>query len=149
MANTFVRGIGGKVTAGSVTYAVLDWNFKKTNTLVDVTHSGSLGYSEYFPTKTDGAGSFNALWSLDEMPDGGTAANNTVPGDPLFGPDKTGNLEPGAKVVLKLYIGDSGKFYSMDARIESLSVTNNAVGDVVKFACNFKATGTITDPVSA
>ena len=147
MANTFVRGMGGKVVAGAVTYAVLDWNFTKTNTLVDITNSGSKGYSEYFPTKTDGAGSFNAIWSLDEIPDLAQAENSSVPGDVLFGPDKEGTLEPGAKVVLKLYIGDSGKFYSMNARIESLAVTNNAVGDVVKFACNFKSTGVITDPV--
>lgn len=140
---TYVRGVGGKVTAGTVEFAVTDWNFTKTNRLVDITHSGSGGYSEHFPSITDGSGTFNAIYDKDNQPDNGYTANTT--GGQDSGPDSAGALEPGKKVSLNLFLGDSGKSYSFQARIESLAVTS-AVGDVVKFSCNFKSTGQITDP---
>lgn len=144
-----VRGIGGKVMAGGEEFNVMDWTFTKTNTLVEITNSGSAGFAEYFPTKTEGAGSFNALWDLTNIPDAGFTAQ-TAPTDPDFGPDKTASpLEVGNLVTLKLYIGDSGKFYEFPARIESLAVTVNAVADVVKFAATFKSSGVITDPVQS
>lgn len=158
----FVKGIGGKVTVfaapttsggtqtlgttGEKDYAILDWNFTKTATLVETTNSGSKGFEEYFPTKTGGAGSFNAIWDLANVPDAGYGDNTASSIDVNFGPDKTGQLEVGALVTLKLYLGDSGKFYTFGARIESLAVTVNAVADVVKFACTFKSNGVITDP---
>jgi len=140
---TFVRGTGGKVTAGSTDYAVLDWNLTKTSRLVEVTNSGSNGYAEYFPSVTEGSGTFNAIWDSSNIPDNGTTLNSSNAQD--SGADTAGTIEVGKKVTLKLYVGDSGKFYSMDARIESVSVTNT-VADVVKFACTFKSTGQITDP---
>lgn len=144
-----VRGMGGKVLAGTAEFNILDWTFTKTNTLVEITNSGSAGYAEYFPTKTEGAGSFNALWDLSNMPDSGYTANTSTTISDDFGPDKatTGPLEVGNLVVLKLYIGDSGKFYQVPSRIESLAVTVNAQADVVKFACSFKSSGLIVDPV--
>ncbi len=145
MPATFHRGQGGSVLAGSVAFAVLDWTLTKTNRLTEITNSGSLGYAEYFPGVTEGSGSFNALWDSENIPDEGNT-ENASPGDPLFGPDESGTLEVGALVVLTLKIGDSGKTYVMNARIESLAVTVNAVTDVVKFACNFKTSGVITDP---
>ena len=158
----FVKGIGGKVTVmsaptisagvqtlgstGTKDYAILDWNLTKTATLVETTNSGSKGFEEYFPVKVGGAGSFNAIWDLANIPDGGFTDNTTSSIDSNFGPDKTGQLEVGALVTLQLYLGDSGKFYTFGARIESLAVTVNAVADVVKFACTFKSNGVITDP---
>lgn len=142
-----VRGMGGKVLAGATEFAILDWTFTKTNTLVEITNSGSKGFAEYFPTKTEGSGSFNALWDFLQIPDTGYT-ENTSPGDPDFGPDKSAApLEVGNLVTLKLYIGDSGAFYEVPSRIESLAVTVNAVSDVVKFACTFKSSGAIIDPV--
>lgn len=161
----FVKGIGGKVTVfaapttsngvqtlgstGEKDYAILDWNFTKTSTLVETTNSGSKGFEEYFPTKTGGAGSFNAIWDSVNIPDAGFTDNSTSSIDSNFGPDKTGQLEAGALVTLKLYLGDSGKFYTFGARIESVAVTVNAVSDVVKFACTFKSSGVITDPTAS
>lgn len=144
----FVKGTGGKVLAGTTEFAILDWTMTKTSTLVETTNSGSGGYSEYFPTKTEAAGSFNALWDSSNIPDAGNTAN-TTPIDEDFGPDKSGPLEVGQLVTLKLYLGDSGKFYSVPSRIESLAVTVNAVADVVKFACTFKSSGLITDPTAS
>ena len=157
----FVKGIGGKVsvlaapttagvlgTTGSKDYAILDWNFTKTATLVETTNSGSKGFEEFFPTKTGGAGSFNAIWDSGNIPDGGYTDNTTSSPDINFGADKTGQLEVGALVTLQLYLGDSTKFYTFGARIESLAVTVNAVSDVVKFACTFKSNGVITDPTA-
>lgn len=161
LAPVFARGIGGKVmvyaapttagvlgTTGETEYAIVDWNFTKTSTLVEVTHSGSKGFAEYFPTKTEGSGSFNAIWDSGNIPDGGSATNDS-PSDINFGSDETGKLEVGALVTLKLLLGDSGKFYTFGARIESLAITVNATSDVVKFACNFKSNGIITDPAVA
>lgn len=139
----FAKGIGGKVMAGTAEYAVVDWNFTKTSTLVETTHSGSAGFAEYFPTKTEGSGSFNAIWDSTNIPDGGYTLN-TNSGE--SGADSSGTLEVGKLVTLKLYLGDSTKFYSFPARIESLAVTVNATSDVVKFSCNFKSSGIITDP---
>lgn len=145
----FVKGIGGKVLAGSTEFAILDWTFTKTNTLVEVTNSGSAGYAEYFPTKTEGAGSFNALYDSTTPPDAGYTENTFGATSTNFGPDKTGTLEVGALVTLKLYIGDSGKFYEVPSRIESVAITVNAVADVVKFACTFKSSGKIVDPTAS
>lgn len=161
----FAKGIGGKVTVMTAPtfsngvqtlgtgnpkdYAILDWNLTKTATLIETTNSGSKGYEEYFPVKVGGAGSFNAIWDLVNVPDAGYGSNiysENNPVDVNFGPDKTGQLEVGALVTLKLYLGDSGKFYTFGARIESLAVTVNAVADVVKFACTYKSSGVITDP---
>lgn len=141
----FSKGIGGKVTAGGTEFAVVDWNFTKTSTLVEVTHSGSLGFAEYFPTKTEGSGSFNAIWDSTNIPDSGYTANTN---SPLSGADTSGTLEVGKLVDLILYLGDSAKTYVFKARIESLAITVNATSDVVKFACNFKSSGVITDPTS-
>ena len=161
-APVFARGIGGKVmvyaapstagvlgTTGEKEYAIVDWNFTKTSTLVEVTHSGSKGFSEYFPTKTEGSGSFNAIWDSTNIPDGVSTLNPTSFGsatDVNFGSDAGGQLEVGALVTLKLYLGETNKFYTFGARIESLAITVNATSDVVKFACNFKSNGVITDP---
>jgi|694.fasta_scaffold43721_12 hypothetical protein len=161
----FAKGIGGKVTVfaaptitggvqtlgttGEKEYAILDWNFTKTSTLVETTNSGSKGFEEYLPTKTGGAGSFNAIWDSVNIPDSSFTDNNGATIDYNFGPDKAGQLEVGALVTLKLTLGDSGKFYTFGARIESLAVTVNAVADVVKFACTFKSSGVITDPVQS
>jgi hypothetical protein len=155
-APIFVRGIGGKVTVGAgatattfTEFAIVDWNLTKTNTLVETTHSGSAGFSEYFPTKTEASGSFNAIWDSINMPDAGYTANAFGANSGDSGADTSGTLEVGKLVTLKLYLGDSGKFYSMPARIESLAITVNATSDVVKFSCNFKSSGVITDPVTA
>lgn len=151
MALQVVRGIGGKVLAGTSEFAILDWTFTKTSTLVDITNSGSKGFGEYYPTKTEGAGSFNALWDLNLIPDTGYTENTGGSASSDFGPDKnplaTSPLEVGNLVTLKLYLGDSGSFYEVPSRIESLAVTVNATSDVVKFACSFKSTGKFTDPV--
>jgi len=148
-APVFIKGIGGKVLAGSTEYAILDWNFTKTNTLVEITNSGSAGFAEYYPTKTEGAGSFNALYDSANSPDATNVVNTYGSTSTDFGPDKGGLLEVGSLVTLKLYLGDSGKFYSVPSRIESLAITVNAVADVVKFACTFKSSGVITDPVAS
>ena len=141
MPATFHNGIGGKLTSGSspaVDFAVLDWSFTTTNRLAEVTHSGSLGYAEFITSVTEGSGSANCLWDSTSIPDFGS------PGalEPFRGITGATDI-----VVLKLYCGNSTKFYSFNAVIESLAVTSNATGDAVKFSVNFKATGTITTPV--
>lgn len=137
MPATFHNGIGGKLTSGAIDFAVLDWSFTTTNRLAEVTHSGSAGYAEYITTVTEGSGSANCVWDSTNIPDSGTPG----PLEPFRG------INGGSDTVaLKLYCGNSTKYYSFNAVIESLAVTSNATGDAVKFSVNFKATGTITPP---
>lgn len=131
-------GVGGKLTATSTDFQVLDWSFTTTNRLAEVTNSGSLGYAEYIATVTEGSGTANCVWDSTNIPDGG------APGllEPFRGISGTTDT-----VVLKLYCGNSTKFYSFTAVIESLQVTSNSQNDAVKFTVNFKSTGVITPPV--
>lgn len=137
MPATFHNGIGGKLTSGAIDFAVLDWNATTTNKVAEVTNSGSAGWQEFIPTVSGLSGSANCVWDSTNIPDTGVA----------------GPLEPyrigGADLVtLKLYCGNSTKFYSFSAIIESLQVTSNANGgDPVKFSVNFKSSGAVTTPV--
>jgi hypothetical protein len=138
MPATFHSGVGGSLSAGGTTFAVLDWQFTTANKLVDVTNSGSSGYEEYITSTTGGSGSANCLWDSTSIPDNG------APGklEPFRGTSGSNDL-----VAFELICGNSAKKYSFNAVIESLAVTNNATGgDAVKFSVSFKSSGTITPP---
>ena len=137
MAVTFHNGIGGKLTSGTTDFAVLDWNATTANKLTEVTNSGSAGWQEYISSVTGLSGSANCVWDSTNIPDNGS------PG--ALEPYRIGGTDI---VALKLYCGNSTKFYSFNAVIESLQVTSNANGgEPVKFSVNFKSTGSVTTPV--
>lgn len=138
MPATFHSGVGGYLMSGATNFAVIDWSFTTTNRVAEVTNAGSGGYAEFIPTVVEGSGTANCLWDSTNIPDVGTAG----PLDPtrISGTDT---------VTLKLYCGNSTKFYSFAAVIESLQVTSNAQNDAVKFSVNFKSTGVITGPLGA
>jgi hypothetical protein len=137
MPATFHSGVGGKLMSGAVEFAVLDWQFTTTNKTAEVTNSGSLGWEEHIPTVTGGSGTANCVWDSTNMPETGVA-----------GPLEPYRIGGADTVALKLYCGNSTKFYSFNAIIESLQVSSNAVGsEAVKFSVNFKATGAVTAPV--
>lgn len=126
---TFHNGIGGKITAASLDFAVADWQFTKTNRLIETTHSGTAGWATFQSGVTEASGTANCMWDSTQVPDNS-------------GLDPAG----GAAIVLKLYVGDSTKFYTFSAVIESIAVTS-AIGDAVKFSVGFKASGVVTDPL--
>lgn len=130
-------GSGGKALSGIVEFAVVDWQLTIANRLAEATHSGSGAASEWVPTITDGSGTMNCLWDSTNIPDTGTGG----PLDPTRPTDGSSDT-----VALKLYCGNSTKFYSFNAVIENLVVTS-AIADVVKFSCSFKSSGPITGPV--
>lgn len=138
MPATFHNGIGGKLTSTATDFAVVDWTFTTTNKKAEVTNAGSLGYEEFIPTTTGGSGSANCIWDSTNIPDNGS------PGllEPFRGTAGTSDT-----ATLKLYCGNSTKYYSFTAIIDSVAVTSAASGAAVKFSVNFTATGTITTPV--
>ena len=124
---TFHNGVGGKITAGAIDFAVADWQFTKTNRIIETTHSGTAGWAEFQPGVNEASGTANCMWDSTLVPD-----NNGL--DPA-----------GSTIVMKLYVGSSTKFYTFTAVIESIAVTS-AIGDAVKFSVGFKASGVVTDP---
>lgn len=124
---TFHNGVGGKITAGAIDFAVADWQFTKTNRIIETTHSGTAGWAEFQPGVSEASGTANCMWDSTLVPD-----NNGL--DPA-----------GSTIAMKLYAGSSTKFYSFTAVIESIAVTS-AIGDAVKFSVGFKASGVVTDP---
>lgn len=134
----FHSGVGGHLVSGATSFAVLDWSFTTTNRVAEVTNAGSGGYAEFIATVVEGSGTANCLWDSTNIPDAGTAG--------LLDPNRIGGTD---LVVLKLYVGNSSKFYTFSAVIESLQVTSNAQNDAVKFSVNFKSSGTITGPVAS
>lgn len=133
---TFHSGVGGKLTSGVTDFSVLDWSFTTANKLAEVTHSGSAGYEEWLPTVTGGSGTANCVWDSTNIPDNG------APG--ALEPFRVGYTD---YVALKLYCGNSTKYYSFNAVIENLTVTSNSQGgEPVKFSVAFKSTGAITPP---
>lgn len=125
---TFHSGIGGSILSGTSEFAVMDWQFTTSNRKAETTHSGSGGWAEFISGVTEGSGSANCVWDSTKVPED-------------FG------LNPfGSTASMKLNIGNSSKFYSFTAIIDSVAVTSNARSDAVTFSVNFTATGAITNP---
>ena len=62
-------------------------------------------------------------------------------------PDTTSTaIDTGDTVAMVLYVGDSAKFYSFSAVIETLTVTTNARQGVAEAEVTFKSSGLITNP---
>lgn len=127
---TFHSGVGGKATMGGTDINVTDWQLTLTARIAEVTHSGSAGVAKWQKVLEEGSGSFNAPWDSEQVPDT----------DISLGPGDTGTVT--------LYCGDSSKFFSFSAIIESLATTTNTQNDVVRYTVNFKTNGAITHPVT-
>lgn len=127
---TFHSGVGGKMVKDAADFNIVDWNLTKTARIAEVTHSGSGGVAAWQKVLTEAQGSANFVWDSTNIPDT----------DAALGEGDTGTME--------LHCGDSTKFYSFPAIIESLQVQNNSQNDVVRGTINFKANGTITEPLT-
>lgn len=128
---TFVSGVGGHMSAGSTNYSTIEWSFTKRNRLAEVTHSGSGGSAEWAPTVDEADGRAKCVWDSTQIPDDDTTA-----------------VDVGDSVTLKLYVGASTYFYSMTAKIETLTVTSTSRQGVVEFEVTWKASGAVTDPTN-
>lgn len=127
---TFHSGVGGHISASSTNFSTIEWSFTKSNRLAEVTHSGSAGNAEWIGTVDEASGRATCVWDSTQIPD--TTATT---------------IEPGDSVSLKLYVGDSTKFYQIvTARIESLQVKSNSRSGACEFEVTFKSSGAVTDP---
>lgn len=90
----------------------------------------SAGYAQWKKTVIEGSGRIAGPWDSTVLPD----------------VDVT--LDAGDEVTLKLYVGDSSKFYSFAAVVENLEITCNETNDVVRYSLTYKSSGTITDPIT-
>lgn len=126
---TYHKGHGGKMTVGSDDVHVVDWEFTKTTRKADLSNSGSNGWAPKKGTVKEASGTVNALWDSDQLPD----------------TDIT--LDVGDEFTLKLYCGDSTKFYSMTAMVESLKMNSKSTDDVVRWTITFDAWD-VTNPIT-
>jgi hypothetical protein len=114
------------VIAGGVTLDVLDWKMTKKNRLAEVTHSGSGGNAQYLKTVNEYSGSVTANWDSTAMPEA--------------------VIDVGTTVTLQLYMGDSNKFYSISALIETLEPSVPNQQGHVTYSFTWKGTGAMTNP---
>lgn len=126
---TFHKGHGGKAMVGSDDVNVTDWEFTKKTRAAETTHSGTNGWATFKGTVKEAEGTINVIWDSEQIPD----------------TDIT--MDVGDEITLKLYVGDSTKFYSMTAMIETLKLMSKNTDDVVRWTVTFKGWA-VTDPVT-
>lgn len=127
---TFHKGNSGAVWFGNTELYVSEWTLVKNPRLDEITHSGSAGAAQWKKTVVEGSGRIAGPWDSTVIPDTDISA------------------DAGDEVTLKLYVGDSGKFYSFAAVIDNLEITNPQTQGVSRFSLNYKSNGAITDPVT-
>lgn len=126
---TFHKGNGGKATVGGTDVNITDWEFTKKTRAAETTHSGTAGWVTFKGTTKEAEGTINVVWDSDQIPD----------------TDIT--MDVGDEITLALFVGDSAKFYSMTAMIETLKLISKNTEDVVRWTVTFKGWA-VTDPVT-
>lgn len=127
---TFHTGVSGKAMVGATDVPVTDWSLTLTARLAETTNSASGGVATWQKVLEEGSGTFNAPWDSTQVPDT----------DVDLGPGDTGTL--------KLYCGDSTKFFSFSFIVESLTTVVNTQNDIVRYTVAFKSNGVITHPLT-
>jgi len=126
---TFKSGVGGHVAVGATTLYINTWTFEEAETSAETTNSGSGGYQESIFVDRVATGTVEANWDADAQPR-------------LDPPDITSGTEIDS---LKLYIGDTGKYFDLTARVTGCSVTNDVKGKVT-YSFTYTTTGSWTEP---
>ena len=115
----YVTGNGGKLTVGATDLHVSQWSGNFGARLVENTHSGTSGTTNYEKVV------FDPSWSAD------------IPWDSANEPDDL--LVPGTKVTVKFYMGGSGTFKTLtNTTVESAEVTVDNSGNIVRMRCTGK-----------
>lgn len=130
---TFHSGQSGKAKLGAAgaDINITDWSLSLTSRLAETTHSGSGGYAAWQHVLAEGNGTFNAPWDSEQVPDTDIGIG---PGDTISD--------------LRLFCGDSTKFFSFAAVVESLQTVVNTQNDIVRYTISFRTTGAITHPIT-
>lgn len=127
---TFHKGNGGAIIGNAVTLPTIDAEVKETNRVGETTNSGSSGRATWLGTVTEA--DFRCTVVFDS-----TALIDTDNG-----------VSPGSSVTVRGDLGDSGKFYTGTAVIETVRHYWNNRQGVVEAEVTGKYSGAITDPVT-
>ena len=128
--STFKSGVGGNVIVGATTLKINTWTFEEVETSAETTNSGSAGYQESIFVDRVATGTVEANWDADAQP-------RTDP--PL--------IKSGTSIAsLELYIGDTGTFFDLAARVTGCSVTNDVKGKVT-YSFTYTTSGSWTEPL--
>src|SRR5215475_11630530 len=125
---TFWAGNGGRVSKAGVTINVQEWTLEKSARLVDLTHSGTLGWAYFKSALSEAAGTFKASRDSTQLV------------------ETTLSMDVGAEVSLQFYLGTSGKSFTVPAVIEKLSYEVNNQNGFVTYTASYKNQGAVTGP---
>lgn len=107
------KGNGGVVTANSVALPVTTWSITERNRVAETTNSGTSGRATWLGTVTEADFTCEVIFDSTAL----LVTDNT--------------LTPGSGVTVKLELGDSGKFFTGTAVIETIVHKVNNLSDVV------------------
>lgn len=127
---TFHKGNGGVITGNAVALPTIDAELKETNRVAETTNSASSGRATWLGTVTEA--DFRCTVVFDS-----TALMITDNG-----------VTPGNSVTVRGDLGDSGKFYTGTAVIETVRHYWNNRQGVVEAEVTGKYSGTLTQPVT-
>ena len=116
--------------AGATALYTRTWEINLKNRLAETTNSATSGLATWFATVSEADFSCEAIWDDAEIP------------------DTDNGLTRGASLTVKLNIGNSAKFYTGTALIETLTVKVDNIQGVVIYNITGKYTGAITLPVT-
>jgi len=125
---TFWAGNGGKVTKDGVDVNIQEWTLEKSARLVDLTHSGTLGWAYFKSALEEASGTFKATWDSTQIL------------------ETTLTMDAGTQATLHLYLGNSGKSFMVPAVFEKLSYEVNNQNGFVTYNVSFKNQGAVTGP---
>lgn len=127
---TFRSGNGGSITVGVTTLDIATWTLNTGGRLVENTHSGTSGWSNYELVVGD------ASWTVE------------IPLDETNLPDTDVGLTHGAKVSITFKIGAGAKTYVLaNTTVEGIEAVNNNATDIVRVRVTGKG-GSVTRPVT-
>lgn len=125
---TFWAGNGGKVTKGGTNINIQEWTMEKSARLVDLTHSGTLGWALYKSALKEASGTVKASWDSTQLV------------------ETTLAMDVAAEVTILMYLGTSGKAFTAPIVIEKLSYEVNNQNGFVMYNFSWKNQGAVTGP---
>ena len=127
----FYSGNGGGITvAGGAEKNVGKWEVNENCRLVENTHSGTAGSTNYEPVVYDNSSTID------------------IPVDDADLPDTDMGLVRGTKVTIVFQMGNTGKFCTLtNTTVENASYVNDPASDIGRFRVTTKG-GVFTAPVT-
>ena len=124
------KGNGGSIVANAVTLDVTTWKLNEKNRVAETTNSSTSGRATWLGTVTEADFECEVIFDSTAL---------------LITDD---SVTPGTTITVRLNVGDSGKFYTGSAVVETVTHSNNNLQDVVKATVTGKYSGTLTQPIT-